>query len=108
MNLVKDFLDSSLRNTWIEYDGMKVFVRKARHMTPDHKLVYCFDIANVTVYMRGVGTFSHWLKEVIELARERGFEAVFVESVINQRFVEYFRKLEWVEVEGPDRNFFYF
>jgi GNAT superfamily N-acetyltransferase len=97
MKLLKAFFDSKLRNQWLNYKLMDVFVRKGIHFHPITKVrLNCFDMANVVVreHSRGKGIFSTWFAEAIELAREYDFDAVYVENVINDQFVEHFRKSE--------------
>ena len=58
MNFVKEFLNSRERNKWLYCDDKKVFVRRSTRYVPDHGMMRCFDIANISVYKPGEGTFT--------------------------------------------------
>lgn len=81
---LQEFLASPARSSWIVGGPVHAYVRKSRRW---HKLqtVSCFDIANVRVEdgMQGQGVFTSWHGEVETIARAGGFEALFVESVLN-------------------------
>ena len=95
MKELKAFFDGRLRNQWLNYKLMDVFVRKGIHLHPiTKKPLNCFDMANVVVreHSRGKGIFSTWFAEAVELARKYDFDAVYVENVINPQFIDHFRK----------------
>lgn len=79
------FMESNLRNAWIEYPDMKVYVRKGVHLFAD-KRHDTFDIANVEVMetSRGNGRFTAWLDMAETMAEEEGFEAIYVENLLNR------------------------
>jgi hypothetical protein len=86
------FLDSPARAEWLTFSDKEVFVRKARHYHPEQKaVVRCFDIANITVFDPGKGTFSRWLEELPETLRSRGYAFIYIESVLNRRLLKHLR-----------------
>lgn len=97
MNILKQFFNGKLQNQWLNYKLMDVFVRRDTHLHPTKKeLIKCFDVANVVVRerARGNGIFTTWFNDAVALAKAHDFDAVYIENVINPRFIEHFRKSE--------------
>lgn len=89
--LVVEWQDAKMcRSQWIGDDCMKVYVRKARHKCGDHGLLACLDIGSIEVFEPGQGAFSQWfLPGAVKL---NPWEAIFVESVMDRRFQEFFER----------------
>ena len=95
---LSEFINSKLKVSWISPEGLHVYVRKSQRVLPiTAKVVYCLDIANVSADVRNRGTFTRWLSESIETATKAEFDAIYVESVLTERFANYFRRLNWIE-----------
>ncbi len=81
------------RNLWLGDDRMKVYVRCGRHkldMTRRGGIATCLDIGSIEVYEPEQKTFSEWfLPGAIKL---NPWEAVYVESVMERRFQEFFER----------------
>lgn len=100
-----DFLISPRRRAWLEYENMKVYVRKSGRLDPEsQEIVPAFDVASIEVYKahRGKGVFTAWLSEV-ELAVDEIMLPVFVENVLSKRFEKFFddrgyTRVPWCEI----------
>lgn len=100
------FLASKSRNEWLSTPEMEVFVRRSKRCHPiSQRAIKCFDIANVTVNNREQGVFTSWLGELQKIVLDAKFDAIFVESIMTERFEQYFIKRGWYRVPGIDRNF---
>lgn len=110
MDSLRDFMEGSLRNSWITIPHMNVYVRKGTHLHPISKApIQCLDVANISVTpsQQGQGIFTEWLQGAIEMAEKCGMSAVHVECVLTDRFAEHFRqKKEWIETRYPPSSFF--
>lgn len=84
----QEFLQSTLQSQWISEDGLEIYVRKSKRYIGD-RLVQCFDIANVTAKTYGQGNFTAYLSKLVGLLQGQPFEAIYIENVINDRFVQY-------------------
>lgn len=85
---IEAFLATNRRNGWIESEGMKVYVRN-RTRAFNGVFHQVLDIANVEVELRGHGVFTAWLKEAEAAAARHGMHAVYVESIINPRLLQF-------------------
>lgn len=106
MNL-EQFLQSKYQNLWIYEPQMEIYVRKGVHYHPILKEpINCLDIANVQVSAPNNGIFTRWLEKAISLANRWEFDAVYVESVLTERFANYFRVRDWIETSHEPPCFF--
>jgi hypothetical protein len=80
---------------WLEDDLMRVYVRKGRHMC-GKKMKLTLDIANVTVFEEGKGTFSRFIAKAHEL---NPWDATYVECVQNERLASWLFRNGWSVVE---------
>lgn len=110
---VTTFLDSGLSNQWIQVGSLNVYVRKSHRFNPrfpkeTKALIRCFDIANVTCGHKGCGEFGNFL-HTLRVLSEHGFQAIYIEQVLTNRFADYFRRLGAVEVQDLTSipSFFY-
>lgn len=103
------FLNSTRRNAWLYLPDMNVYARKSQRYIQTkqgspRRDVVCFDIANINVHSPGTGAFTRWLAELKPLLKDRSFEAIYVESVLNKRFEQHLDKI-MVRIPGIDVNF---
>ena len=101
---IKEFIESSLTNQWLTVGNLNIYVRKSHRLNPKlnrrHKnIITCFDIANVSCGHKGCGEFTRFLKSLNTL-NEHGFQAIYVEQVLGNRFAQYFRRLGWIETNA--------
>ena len=98
---VSEFLDSPLRNAWLHFTCLDVYVRRGYHRI-DGKIVCCFDVANVSVAPRHrrKGVFKSWLAEIEVVAASRGLAGVFVESIQNEVLVPFLTSRGYSPVPG--------
>lgn len=96
MNEIENFLNSKLRNRWIQYQYMKVYVRKAVRQCGE-----TFDVATVEVEdeERGKHIFTNWLTTVEELLKNSSL-SIYVENVMEERFRRFFEARGYVNI-GP-------
>lgn len=110
---VLSFLKSGLRNRWIAIGNLEVYVRISLRNNPrfhrKHKIapIKCFDIANVVSHDNGVGIFTQFFESLKEL-KEEGFEAIYIEQVLSERFADFFRKHGCVEINVSSIPSFYY
>lgn len=107
---IEEFTKSRFRNLWIHPEEfLYAYVRKGDHLHPLRKTpLKCFDIANVRVSeeQRCQRIFTRWLDHVVSEARRLGYEAVYVENVLTDRFADYFRRAGWYETSHETPSFF--
>ena len=107
---IEEFITSKQYSTWLAVGPLMLYVRKSiRQNQKEHGLIRCFDIANVQCHDKGVGYFSEFFANLEELS-EFGFNAIYIEQVLNSRFAEYFRKKQLLEVKdlADTPSFFHF
>lgn len=99
----KDFFEKILafhasykRNEWIVCKDFKIYIRKSKR-----RHGYMFDIATVEVSNPGKGTFKGLLFIIEPLAIAFGFDGIFVENVMDDRFKAFFVKNGWTREELP-------
>ena len=68
-----------------------------------------FDIANVEVAdsCRGQGHFKAFLETVKDVCKRYDLDAIYVETVLTERFASHFRKHGWIETPGRPPSFFF-
>lgn len=83
--LLREFLNSPVRNQWLEFGPVSVYVRKSTR-----KGMKCLDLANITVDPdhRRKGHF----KATLELFQKLS-HVVFIEQVLNPRLQGYLNNL---------------
>jgi hypothetical protein len=86
------FLDSPLRNEWLQSEQMKVYVRKGVHLGTDRKAHRYLDIANVEVapQFRREGRFKAFLAFCQEI---QPYDGLKLECVLNKDLRTYLRRL---------------
>ena len=89
-------------NVWLYGLEMEIYVRKGHHHLFEEKttkeayvssFTTCLDIANVTVYDKGHGIFTVFLKRMETIIKDHDtFKAIYVESVQTKRFCRYLER----------------
>ena len=108
-----DFINGSVRNAWLNFNEMEVYVRKSVRSFPSiERTIWCFDVANINVIesAQGKGKFTKFFDDLIKIANEHDFEAIFIESVINEKFAESLKnKPGFIEISRHrlERHFLY-
>jgi N-acetylglutamate synthase-like GNAT family acetyltransferase len=89
----QEFLDSNQRNEWITEFNISVYCRKGTHLLTQDIFCDCIDIGSVTVEEdeRGKGLFTQFLERVESIAYAE-CKAVWVESILEPRLVEFLKK----------------
>lgn len=104
LNQIYDFLLSPVKNTWIENDEIKIYVRKSKRYFKG-KVFDFFDFATIEVENTGQGLFTQILKKFEETYPEKN---IFIESVLTERFADYIKnKLGFEEEPNNISNNFY-
>lgn len=83
------FAAGSTNNTWLQGNGMKVYVRNTNRFMQGMGHVRSLDIANVINQRKGTGMFTKWLAYAERIARAAGHDIVFVENLLNDRLAEF-------------------
>jgi len=107
---LEEFLKSSLRNSWLEYPYMRVYVRRSyrqfagmrvgRNMEPN-----CLDIANIEVRE------SHWRRGICKAFLQRAedintLNGIYIESVINENLHKFLLSVGYNSVGFEEINFY--
>ena len=91
---LKEFLESSQRNAWLENSLLKVYVRKGHHII-ENRLVKTLDIAALEVVKRNRGTGTKLINDFHQM---NSFEYTYLENVLTERFTNKLRSLGWHEI----------
>lgn len=97
------FLESKLSNVWIYHPDISIYVRKGFHTLPPFRAVRnTLDVANISVLeaRQKQGIFTEWLGVAEAMAAEHGFDAVYVESVLNPHLASFLTKRGYTKM-GP-------
>lgn len=102
----EQFIAGGARNTWINTNEINIFVRKSIRVHPKTRNhLNCFDIANVNAKSPGSGAFTRVFEALIPILKSNGnFDAIFVESVINESFRDWFVKKGFEPIGQPEGN----
>lgn len=105
---LQNFLWSKRSNAWISYEHLNVYVRKAHHFW-DGSRKSTLDVANINVPhpYKGRGLFTAWLTQAEIIAREEGFEAVYVESLLNPRLADFLYRRGYTLIEPSSPPCYY-
>lgn len=101
---VRNFLNSSSRNAWVQVETMSVYVRKGIHMV-NGEFVVLFDIATVEQEEaeRGKGKFRKFLISLEGLlSTEEAIKGIFVENVLNERLAASLPYMGFIRLPGTD------
>lgn len=86
--LLMEFMESKLKNCWLDDGYILVYVRKGHHLIDGH-VCSTFDIANVKIEKEHQG--KGYFKKFIELVEGIGL-LVYVETILNPNLIEMLRK----------------
>ena len=107
-NFVESQRDSKWpRSKWLEDDLAKAYVRCGIRFLNEEK-IRTLEIASFEVIEeknQGCGIFSKFLQSAIE---NNPFDYVYVENVFEERFANFFRKKNWVEIKRGEIPCFFF
>ena len=102
-----ELLEHDRFGAWMENDHLKFFVRSGYHMA-DRAPRRCIDIANVTVYKPGRGTFTRFLEHVeAKVLERRPDHLIYIENVLRPRFQHFFERRGYqrqhtlTDMDGP-------
>ena len=95
------FMLSTIKNTWWLYEDFKAYVRKSFRRFNGVSYLNVFDVASVEVTegLRGNGIFTHWLTTIEDAAKKAGFDAIYVESLLNPKLAQFLEKRGYTLVE---------
>ena len=89
LNKISIFLDSGLRNAWIDNDSIKIYIRKSKRVFKGNVYDF-FDFANIEVTEPGTGLFTKILEKFEEIYPTKN---IFIESVLTERFSNYIKNV---------------
>lgn len=97
----EDFIKSDLRNSYIEEDGMSIYVRKSKRIVNKEVLSF-IDIANVVVdeEVRCKGFFTRFMNRLVD---EYSFN-IYVESILSPHVERTCKKLGFVRTDPFNLN----
>lgn len=99
MKLEEFITNSNVRNAWVEYKNINIYVRRAAHMI-DQKLHRTFDLANMNAAEETRGSGNLW--RIVEMLSDASIidpRILYVENVQNQRLAESLRTRGWIEIK---------
>lgn len=85
-----EFINSPLRNQWLQFQHIDVYVRKAHRLIEDRQRIDTLDIANIVVEEghQGKGIFTAFLKDAEDIASEVN-RKVYIESILEPRLITF-------------------
>jgi hypothetical protein len=102
---LEDFMNSSLRNQYIEEDGFQyLYVRKSFRRIQGEMIDKVFDIANVTSEESGKGTFTRFVNNFRKQYPEY---TIYVESVLEKSFEKTLLNIGFVKDESKEPPCYY-
>ncbi len=90
---LEQFMQSPLRNKWLEDDNIKVYVRKSQRNIGQNKLYSFLDLASFEVVEQNKGTFTNFLTELL---RRYPNVNLYVESILNPKVESILKKFNFV------------
>lgn len=106
---LKNFVASTQRNCFFTSEQFSIYVRRSVRVLRGHPC-RCFDIANVNVAEahRGSEIFTAWLESTESaLIGNAEFDAIYIESVLEQRFAEFFIRRGYLQLTSDIAPSFY-
>ncbi len=122
---LEQFLNSPARNAWVVFkssDGHKLesYVRKGRRYIEGRSYDMVLDRANTNLtgakslrqmvdraYMAGTGAYREFDQHMLQLAKQYGFDAIYVEQVLNPHLPEVLVRYGYTRVSGLHSLSFY-
>lgn len=115
---LEQFLNSPARNAWVMFkssDGHKLesYVRKGPRCLEGKSYDKVLDRANTNLtgakalrqmvdkaYMAGTGAYREFDQHMLQLAKQYGFDAIYVEQVLNPHLPDVLVRYGYTRVEG--------
>lgn len=100
---INSFNLSAARNKWLVHKDIKVYVRKGQRRLPGTTgFQVTFDVANIEVHpnLRSKGKFTEWLSILEVEAKKNGYDAVFVESILEERLIPFLERRGYQHMPG--------
>jgi hypothetical protein len=97
------FFDGGDRAAWLTVNGIDVFMRKSYRIFNGQPYEKVVDIANVEIKVerfRGQLRFSQLVADLTVLGNNRGYQALYIENVLTERFARYFVSRGWFRTSG--------
>ena len=97
LQTLEQFLESDLRNAWIKFECIQIYVRKSQRINL-HKhnrktpAVPVFDIANMSASITGTGAFTKFLHHLENLLKSTKFQTIFIENLMNDRLCAFLKR----------------
>ena len=102
-----DFIENSEKygsRKWLSDDLMQVYVRRGLHRIEKNKLARTLDIANITVFDEGKGTFGKFIAAAHKL---NPWDATYVECVQTNRLAAWLLRNGWLPADNTGSLSFY-
>lgn len=111
MKTLVEFIESDRRNGWMWCDRelVEIYFRKAFRIIDNQIVENILDVANITVKYnyRGQGVFTSALQDIERIAKEKGFQGIFIESVLEPRLIGFLTKQGYRQIPAQyDVNFY--
>lgn len=98
---IRAFNRSAMRNSWIQHSDIRVYIRKGQRRLPTTTgFQVTLDVANIQTKWHGKGIFTTWLTAAEEEAKKLGFDAVFVESILEERLIPFLERRGYKDMPG--------
>lgn len=87
------FLESNLRNAWLKYPSMQVYVRRGHHLI-EGSIHAVLDIASCVVNEKKQkrGIFTSFVEDAEKQALNANLDGIFAESILNPVLEPFFEK----------------
>jgi hypothetical protein len=90
------FFDSNNKNVWLISDDYQIYIRKSKRLFNDC-FYDCIDLANINIKNKGEKIFSQILENLLQNHENIN---IFVESIINERFLKFFLKKGFILMDN--------
>lgn len=102
LNKLEEFIKQAQQakfgqRSWLYSRDLEIYVRKGFHLI-ENRMETCFDIANITVYKPGFGTFTKLVADLLPLIP---WPILYIESVQEARFCRYLERNHWLPSITP-------
>lgn len=103
-----EFIVSTLHNEYVNFNGLEIYLRKGQ-MAINGELKNAIQLGNISNPKRSdnikidpehkkTGKFSALMKELEKLAKEHGFDGVYVESILNDFLPDVLKRYGYSQV----------
>lgn len=102
------FVASSIRNKYVNFKGLSVYLRKGQ-ISIDREIKNAIQLANISNPRRptnmeidpkpkSTGKFSALMNELENLAKDNGYDGVYVESILNDFLPDVLKRYGYSQV----------